>query len=71
MYPIARINNASLIRDPGYRDPWREVLCAQRQQCAPPQIINPKNTFIGKNLSRMFINNVPPVYFPACGDRER
>lgn len=29
MYPIARINNASLIRDPGYWDPWREVLCAQ------------------------------------------
>lgn len=73
MYPIARINNASLIRDPRDRDPWREgcweknqVQCALFQCCAPPQIIILKNVFIGKNLFHKFIKDVPPYIF-QCG----
>lgn len=70
MYPIARINNASLIRDPRHRDPWREgcwemnqVQCAPCQICAPPQIIIPTNIFIGKNLFHKFIKHVPQYIF--------
>lgn len=70
MYPIARINNASLIRDPRNRDPWREgcweknrVQCAPCQRRAPPQIIILKNIFIGKNLFRKFIKDAPQYIF--------
>ena len=70
MYPIARINNASLIRDPRHRDPWREgcweqnrVQCAACQRGAPPQIIILKNIFIGKNLFHKFIKDAPQYIF--------
>lgn len=70
MYPIARINNARLIRDPGRRDPWREGCWekererrARRRLCAPLQIIVLKNVFIGKNLFQEFIKDVPLYIF--------
>lgn len=74
MYPIARINNASLIRDPRNQDPWREgswrkknqVECAPCLCRAPPQIIILKNIFIGKNLFHSFIKDVPRYIF-QCG----
>lgn len=74
MYPIARINNASLIRDPRYRDPWREgcweknrLQCAPCQCCAPPQIIILKNIFIEKNLFHKFIKDVLQYIFQRPG----
>lgn len=74
MYPIARINNASLIRDPRNRDPWREGSWEKKNQAqcvpclcrAPPQIIILKNIFIGKNLFHSFIKDVPRYIF-QCG----
>lgn len=78
MYPIARINNASLIRDPRRPDPWREgdcwevgagAMCSRvSRACAPPQIIILTNVFIGKNLFGEFIKDAPPYIFPLAGD---
>lgn len=78
MYPIARINNASLIRDsPPPRPLEGGGLLGQGSpaQCAavsagPPQIIIGTNVFIGKNLFGEFIKDAPPYIFPpAAGDR--
>lgn len=79
MYPIARINNASLIRDsPPPRPLEGGGLLGQGGarrngppcQPGPPQIIIGTNVFIGKNLFGEFIKDAPPYIFPpAAGDR--
>lgn len=77
MYPIARINNASLIRDPRYRDPWREGVLGKEPtaMCTMPVLRSsanhhPQEHFYWKEFISQVYQRCPPVYFPASRDCE-
>lgn len=76
MYPIARINNASLIRDPRNQDPWREqswgkkkssAMCAVSVLCSSANH-HPQEHFYWKEFISELYQRCPSVYFPTWGD---
>lgn len=76
MYPIARINNASLIRDPRNQDPWREGGWEKKKSSAMCAVSVPRSSanhhpqehFYWKEFISQLYQRCPSVYFPARGD---